>query len=89
MRRGLRDDEFTGGCFGPIGRHQRIDQPHLQCLVAADVLAGEHHVHRGQRAAALDGTHGAAVTGMNAELDFGQADFCRRVIRRHDVITGQ
>src|SRR6185312_12369586 len=51
-----------------------VDEAHAARLSGADHVAGQHHLHGGDRAGLPDGTAGAAKAGENAEIDLGEAE---------------
>jgi len=78
---------------GYVAQDRRMDklvnQPYLQCLFRADVLAGENHVQRGSHADEARQTLRTACARYQAELNFGECEnglrmFCSDAVRRRE-----
>ncbi len=86
---GLSESSFLQAASARSARHQCIDEADLEGAVAPDVLARQHHVHRGAYAQQPHGAHGAAKTRVYAELHLRQAQRELAVIHTNPIPAGQ
>ena len=89
MPRGRLQHRLTCAVFEVSGGYELVDESKFQCLVSANVLAGQHHVHRRAYADQPHAAYCAAKTGMNTEQDFRKTQCQFVVVDGHAILAGE
>ncbi len=58
-------------------------------LFCAQQAPGKHHIKRGFHTDTAQGTSGSPIAGQNTKIYFRKAQFCTRLINRHNPVTWQ